>query len=78
MDVQLVDVPAELRLIPIQRVSAAFSCSERTLLKRLQALGIPVTRLSHNTRGLSVADMARLLAKIQNHRPAGDTEHASG
>lgn len=71
-DFKIVDaVPVELQLVPLQRVAAAMSCSERTLLKRLGELSVPVTRLNRKTRGLTIADMARLLTKIQNHRPAG-------
>jgi len=65
------DVPADFQLVPLQRVAAAFACSERTLVKRLGELAVPITRLNRNTRGVTIADMARLLTKIQNHRPAG-------
>jgi hypothetical protein len=71
-DFKIVDpVPASLQLIPIQRIEAAMGCSHRTLVKRLDELGIPMTRVSHNTRGLTVADLGRFLVKIQNHRPIG-------
>ena len=58
------DVPADFQLVPLQRVAAAFASTARTLVQRLDALAIPVTRF-RKTRGVTVADLARLLVKIR-------------
>jgi hypothetical protein len=59
------DVPAAFRVVPLQRVETALGCSRRTLLKRLDAWEIPITRVSHNTQGLIIPDLERLVMIIR-------------
>jgi hypothetical protein len=60
-DFVVVDVPAELRFVPSQKVEAALGVGWRTLRKRLAELGIPITEITHNRRGLIVPDLERLI-----------------
>jgi hypothetical protein len=74
-DFVIVDVPAELRFVPSQKVEAALGVGWRTLRKRLAELGIPITEITHNRRGLIVPDLERLILKSRSGvsaAPAGN------
>ena len=74
-DFVVVDVPAELRFVPAQRVEAALGIGWRTLRKRLAELEIPITEISHNRRGLIIPDLERLIMKSRSGviaAPAGN------
>ena len=60
-DFVVVDVPTELRFVPSQKVEAALGIGWRTLRKRLAGLGIPITEISHNRRGVIIPDLERLI-----------------
>jgi hypothetical protein len=67
-DVRIVDMPADLQVVPLQQLAARLNSTERATTERLRALNVPVVKFGRK-RGVFLADVARLIT-IVTGRPS--------
>lgn len=54
------------KLIPFGEIAEAMDCQPRTLERACSDHGVPITRLTRNKRGLTLANYSLLLARTSS------------